>query len=59
MSDPDEFFVPDDGDPWQQQMEELEEQSETSEGPLKPADDLPAPHNVLDQTPHHSDCNPF
>ena len=26
MSDPDEFYVPEDGDPWQQQQQELEHQ---------------------------------
>jgi|JI6StandDraft_1071083.scaffolds.fasta_scaffold2410251_1 hypothetical protein len=26
MSDPDEHFIPEDGDPWQQQQQELEHQ---------------------------------
>jgi hypothetical protein len=26
MNDPDEFYIPDDGDPWQQQQQELEQQ---------------------------------
>lgn len=26
MSDPDEFYIPDDGDPWQQQQQEIEQQ---------------------------------
>jgi hypothetical protein len=32
MSDADEFFVPDAGDPWQQQMEELAEQEQCQPG---------------------------
>jgi hypothetical protein len=60
MSDPDEFYIPDDGDPWQQQMEELEEQSNTPADPLKPVDDIPVPPGKgLDQRPLHSDGNPF
>ena len=26
MCDPDEFYIPEDGDPWQQQQQELEQQ---------------------------------
>lgn len=40
MSNPDEHFVPDDGDPWQQQMEEHEQQQEV-EGMIPPSEHAP------------------
>jgi hypothetical protein len=59
MSDPDEFYVPEEGDPWQQQMEELEQQSNTPGDPLNPTDDRPLLGTVRDQSPYHSGGNPF
>lgn len=59
MSDPDEFYIPDEGDPWQQQMEELEEQLEMPHDSLKPEGVLPLSNQISDQAHGHSDGNPF
>lgn len=62
MSNPDEYFVPDDGDPWQQQMKELEQQQEV-EGMIPSSEHAPGqikkPDVILDRRTSFDSGDPF